>query len=1443
YVLAVASFKNSRTVADPPRDLWVHIAAIYFVEWSLSLVHLRSAYVSPHKDFDKVLSIVNFFFISGLWGIALASPIGRVPAYVEVRKGTKPNPEPYCSLFDTLTLGWLDSLVVIGYKRLVTSDDIWDLNFRFNAIKIFKEFELLPKRSSFTFRIARYFAFEFTVSSIWTILYAISIFAPTILVNKILVYLENPEDQPRHMAWLYVFLLTTTVLASAVFNLLSLWGFRRICTRLREVIWTQLYNNALSRRYATLVPKEEEGEEGNAKKEKKDDESENGTLTNGAILNLMAMDTFVIADSFTKVQELVKFVVMIVVAFILLYKTLGVSAFAGVATMVALFPVNYYIGAAFGAIQSKLMAVSDKLVERCNEALQSIKIVKYFVWEERYEFIINQLRGDMIKLLLRRAIVWSVGATYWFGFSTVITLVTFGVYTLVAKNDLTASVAFTSLVLFGLMRTPMDGLADVLSQTFEAKVSLSRVAKFMEEETTSKYDQISNPEEGAPTIGFQNASFSWDDGKTENTFKLQNLDVNFEVGKFTIIAGPTGSGKTSLLMALLGEMTLLNGKVFLPIIRDGSPPVVDPVSGFSDSVAYCAQQAWLLNDSIRNNILFGASYDERRYQLCVHACALVRDLDILEYGDQTLIGEKGIALSGGQKQRISLCRALYSSAKHLILDDCLSAVDSHSALWIYEKCIMGPLMQNRTCILVTHNVALTLVGADHVVVIENGKVRIQGTPELVFESGVLGDDSSLSAAMSKSNSRNQSRVSSSVNLPKAADKALAALKSTQQGDGVNNDDDEDDEIVADTEEELEILIKSKPAPNQEEEKTNGRVQVKVYKDYLLSMGGLKYWILVFVLFTFQQLVQLTLTSWIRIWSNEWSQTEEEFEVKDVRHKSSYYLKIYGLLTLLYLLCACSRPLLISFGSLKASKLLFNRLLVNVLRATPRFFDITPVGRIINRFSKDIQSIDETIAISVSATIYSSLSVIAVLIIISSVLPQFLFAAIFVAVLSFFVVNLFVSPTLEITRINSMNRSPIFQNFNETLSGVSTIRAYGVQSRFFNRNIFHVETFTRTSFAFWALNVWLAFRVDIIGGIVSTVAAVFVVAKTGKMDAALSGLCLTYAITFTELMLWFVNAYCSLEMNMNSVERVQEYLNLTPEAEPIIADSRPPPGWPSKGAIDVQDLTLRYAPNLPTVISDVSFKVEPRWKIGVVGRTGAGKSTIASALFRFLEPEIGKIIIDGIDISSIGLKDLREGLTIIPQDPTLFIGTIRSNLDPFDNYTDSEVFLALKRVKLIDDIPPASGVWSSLSLTAEQIQIRETNVFYKLDSPVTEGGSNLSQGQRQLMCLARSLLKSPKIIVLDEATASIDYQTDAQIQLTIRQEFSDSTILTIAHRLRSIIDYDMILVLDHGKVKEYNKPFLLLQDKDSIFKAMCESSGELDILIDLAEKAYNDQVLL
>lgn len=564
----------------------------------------------------------------------------------------------------------------------------------------------------------------------------------------------------------------------------------------------------------------------------------------------------------------------------------------------------------------------------------------------------------------------------------------------------------------------------------------------------------------------------------------------------------------------------------------------------------------------------------------------------------------------------------------------------------------------------------------------------------------------------------------------------------------------------------------------------------------------------------------------------------EMAITDISGRGTkFYLGIYGLYTIAYLVMCFIREAIVFIGSLHASKHLFETLLMRVMRAKPRFFDATPIGRIMNRFSKDMEITDQEIAPVFVSLAHSVLNIAVIVVIVSLIMPMFLLGALFIGLLFYLIVTFFLAPSRELKRMDAVTRSPIYQHFGETLTGVTTIRAYGYEDRFLKENEERIDNNNRPFWSVWACNRWMSFRVDVAGSLVSFIAGIFVVLSTGKIDSGLAGLSLTYAVMFTDSLLWFVWLYAMNEMNMNSVERIDEYLYIDQEPPEIVESYRPPAGWPAKGAITVENLSLRYAPGLPKVIKDVTFEVKPTQKIGIVGRTGAGKSTIASAFFRFLEAETGRIVIDGLDISKLGLYDLRSSITIIPQDPTLFSGTVRSNLDPFNTYSDEDVFRSLLRVHLIDAIPTPNDE-SRLSVTDRHK--RRTIPFYDLSNQVTEGGGNLSQGQRQLMCLARSLLRSPKVILLDEATASIDYNTDAQIQETIREEFADTTIITIAHRLRSIIDYDMILVLDAGMVKEYAKPHTLLQTPDSIFRSMCENSGELEQLEELAAKAFTEQ---
>lgn len=565
----------------------------------------------------------------------------------------------------------------------------------------------------------------------------------------------------------------------------------------------------------------------------------------------------------------------------------------------------------------------------------------------------------------------------------------------------------------------------------------------------------------------------------------------------------------------------------------------------------------------------------------------------------------------------------------------------------------------------------------------------------------------------------------------------------------------------------------------------------------------------------------------------------------------YYLTVYAFIGTACMLLALFRDLWLFYGSLTASWSIHKRLMAAVTRAKFSFFDVTPLGQIMNRFSKDLEGVDQEVAPVAIGVMSCVLAIILTTGLIAVITPGFLIAGVFISLLYFLVAKYYLRSSRDLKRLESVQRSPLFQQFGETLSGITTIRAYGDERRFIRDNMLRINTHSRPFIYLWATNRWLALRIDIIGSLVSFFAAVFIVLRIGSIDAGSAGLSLSYAISFTENVLWMVRLYSVNEQNMNSVERIKEYLDVEQEAPAVIEETRPAANWPSEGSIEFINYTTRYRKDLDPVLRGVSFKIKPLEKVGIVGRTGAGKSSLALALFRGLEAEGGQILIDDVDIGLIGLRDLRESITIVPQDPTLFTGTIRSNLDPFTLFTDEDIFTALRRVQLIGgatsttspSTPILSGAASDGAETPDESTRANKNVFLNLSSPVTESGGNLSQGQRQLLCLARALLKQPRVLMMDEATASIDYSTDSKIQDTIRE--LKSTIITIAHRLQTIVDYDKVLVLDKGEVVEYGHPHELLkkEGKDAVFKSMCETSGDLEGLIKAAKKKWEEGRLI
>lgn len=1458
FALVAVRIVNMKKQKVALPSLWAHLTALYLFHVLSATVFFRSALIGhvKHKavayyyEADFAITVVLVF-------LAVTCSVGDQPASIYVTSdGATPSPENLASLWSFSTYSWIDKMIWRARKSALTMGDIWGLREDDYALHVLKVFDSTKLTARFTIQLFSHFKWLFALQGFWALCESVSIFLPTILLKKVLEYVEDPSTTTRSMAWCLVLLMPITKLIDSLCSGFSLFIGRRVCVRMRAIIIGEVYAKALRRKISINDVSDDEPseEQKSVDSDKKKDES-SGTSELGAIINLMAIDAFKVSEVCGYLHFFVGGTLMLVVCTVLLYNLLGWSALAGSAAILVFLPINYKLSLWTGEAQKTMLATTDKRIQKMNETFSSIRIIKFFAWENNFFANIMNIRHDELYYLKLRSILWGLQSFNWFAIPTIITVISFYCYTMIEGKPLTAPIAFTALSFFTLLRAPLDQLADMTAIVIQSKVSLDRVSDFLEEDETSKYEQLGQKRtENSPIIGFEDASFSWN-SSSDADFKLRNLNVAFKPGKLNVVIGPTGAGKTSLLMALLGEMELLKGKVFLPGIIPRDELVIDPSSGFTESVAYCSQSAWLLNDTIRNNITFAQPYIPERYDRVVEACGLSRDLQILPAGDKTEIGEKGIALSGGQKQRISLARALYSNSRHILLDDCLSAVDSHTALWIYENCISGPLMLNRTCILISHNVALTVQKADWVVVMEDGKVKVQGSADELLDGGHLGDDELVKSSVM--NSRNQSSTNlQSLESKNSEMKSKAAIIESK----LKN--------IAGEEEQQPEAVRTDGKLIEEEEKAEGVVGLDVYAGYIKEFGGWPTWSIIIFTYGFTQLVYIGQSWWLKKWaldtpetiakvmnvvgitsesmpgvvksvinntnlaiaslSSAYTQASDAVTVFKVNHPVQYYIIWYALIGLGYSVLATIRVFVSFFAGIRASNRIFKRVLTRILGAKLGFFDKTPLGRIMNRFSKDIEAVDQELTPFGEATFACLVSCVSIFILITVITPGFLFFAVIISYLYYLVGSFYITLSRELKRFDSITKSPIHQHFSESLTGVATIRAYGVESRFMRQNLAAIDENNRPFFYMWVANRWLALRVDAIGSLVMLFAGIFVILSIGRIDAGLAGLSLSYAISFSENALWIVRLYANVEMNMNSVERLQEFMKVDQEPPSEIPETEPKPDWPSRGEIEVKDVSLRYAPHLPRVIKNVTFHVEPSNKIGVVGRTGAGKSTIITAFFRFLDPETGYIKIDDVDICSIGLRNLRQAITIIPQDPTLFTGTIRSNLDPFDQYTDEQIFEALKRVNLVGREERARDVDSSQE---------NKNKFLDLTNAVSEGGSNLSQGQRQLMCLARSLLKSPKVILLDEATASIDYQSDAMIQQTIREEFAGSTILTIAHRLRSIIDYDKILVMDAGKVVEYDDPYALIANKETLFYSMCENSGELEVLTKLAKESF------
>ncbi|RUS20234.1 hypothetical protein BC937DRAFT_95643 [Endogone sp. FLAS-F59071] len=1348
--------------------------------------------------------------------------------------------EATASALSQATFSWVNKLIWQGNKKPLETDDIPEVLPTIRVRYTWKEFQRVKPAWTLFYRLALFIGPDYLKIVPLSFVQVGLDFTTPYLLQLLLEYFQHPEGIPKSKAFFYVALMLVAQISATLLRSQIFYITRRIDVYIRTALNADIYGKSLRIRDTSgmTVKKAEE------KKDESSGDDSQPTNT-GKMVNLMSVDSNRVANFASFSQIVITSPISLVIGAVMLYRVLGWSSFFGLAVMAVMMPLSNWTTSLFKKFQVALMKAKDERVAITNEFFQYIRVIKFASWENMFAKRVLKAREFELRKL---AITYFTSLTFeimWYGTPVFITVAAFWAFTFLQHGELTPPTAFTAILLFERLRFPMAVLPQFIVLGVSAFVSLKRIADFLNEaeiDIETQTHTVLGPD-GETLIGFENVSAQWfvdADKRTsevvdEARFALQNIDAQFPLGELSIICGPTGAGKSSLLSALLGEMDIVSGKVLLPRNPISAPKIVDSDTGFvKNSVAYVSQTAWLQNASIRDNILFGLPMEKDRYERVLEACALKRDLDIFDDGDMTEIGEKGITLSGGQKQRVNLARAVYSRARHVLLDDCLSAVDAHTAKWIYEKCIMSDLMKGRTRILVTHHVGLCLPGAKYLVKIDNGHLTVKGEIHKLRANGelkeILGDEEVDIDSATVVSSGENTIIDDSVE--DVADEAASSSSSNKQKPATD--------LVKDSH---EADAKTTSTPRklvQAEHKEEGSIKFKIYKMYFYAAGGYIFWFFLLCMFLVTQLLHVSENNWLRIWSNAYdSNPTNATMINFISHLGNpndhtiispvhiqrylqaigalstavyrtqdvdvvYYLSIYAAISLAGVLTHCLQSLVILLGAIKSARLFYEQLLIAVMRAPIRFFDTTPLGRIMARFTKDFETIDTSVAMSWGDFLNILLQLIAIIVVISLVTPLFLLAALVIGAIFLAIGKLYVTCSRDLKRLDSNAKAPIYSQFGEGPDDHSSLR------RTSSLHIRHDGKDRRG-------NATLLVPME------RQPVALY------NIDAGLAGFTLIFALQFVELINWVVRQYTQVEMDLNSMERVSEFLYMP--QEPIVGSIKPPAAWPEAGRIDVKDLVIQYAPELEKVLRGITFTVNSQEKIGVVGRTGSGKSTLATSLFRFVDPTEGSISIDGIDITSLGVDDLRSRLTIIPQDPILFSGTIRFNLDPFDEHEDNDLWESLRRVHLIDSRPPSPDQASEAEHAVPQ-------QFTNLEASVSEGGGNFSQGQRQLLCMARALLRNSKIIVMDEATASVDFATDQKIQNTIRHEFASSTLICIAHRLRTVIDYDKILVLDHGKVVEFDTPYALLfgpNSKNSAFRDMCEKSGEMETLSELAAK--------
>ncbi|KAK9779422.1 putative Metal resistance protein YCF1 [Seiridium cardinale] len=1323
----------------------------------------------------------------------------RASAYeVLVEDEAEECPAEYATVFSQLTFSWMTPMMKFGYKNYLTEDDLWGLAPSDKTSTTGEQFDKawryeVEHRNHPSLWLALFKAYggPYLLATVFKAFNDLAAFAQPQLLRFLITFVasygegKTPEPVIKGVAIALAMFLVACLQTSMIHQYFQ----RAFVTgmRIKAGLSSAIYKKALKL-----------SNEGRA------------TKTTGDIVNYMAVDAQRLQDLTQFAQQVWSAPFQIIICMVSLYQLVGWSMLAGIGVMIVMIPINGFIARFMKRLQKQQMKNKDSRSRLISEIITNMKSIKLYAWSTAFMNKLNHVRNDLELQNLRKIGAGQAVANFtWSTTPFLVSCSTFAVFVFTQNKPLTTEIVFPALTLFNLLTFPLAVLPMVITSIIEATVAVGRLTDYLTAEEVQP-DAIefndAAEERGEETVVIHDGQFSWDRHGSKNVLR----DIHFVAhkGELTCVVGRVGAGKSSLLQSILGDLWKEKGTV--------------RVKG---NIAYVAQQPWIMNATVKENIIFGHRYDSNFYEKTIKACALLDDFNQLPDGDETVVGERGISLSGGQKARVALARAVYARADIYLLDDVLSAVDSHVGRHLIDNVLGSEGLLSSKCRILATNAISVLTSADYIYQLKDGEIHEKGTfPQLMAMRGGISDlvksTGQDSGQPSEEHSPEESSSESSStylepdaaidkeeieeaqeNVPELAPIRAGASSSANRRTGSMSTlrrasaasfkgprgklSDEEDP--------------SSKTRQTKEHSEQGKVKWDVYLEYAKTSNIVAV-IIYLVTLIAAQTGQIGGSVWLKNWAEMNSDAGGNPQV-------GKYLGIYfafgvgsaGLTVIQTLI-------LWIFCSIEASRKLHERMATAIFRSPMSFFDTTPAGRIMNRFSSDVYRLDEVLARTFNMLFVNLARSGFTLVIVSVSTPAFIALIIPLSAMYYWIQRYYLRSSRELKRLDSVSRSPIYAHFQESLGGISTIRAYRQQGRFELENEWRVDTNLRAYYPSISANRWLAVRLEFIGAIIILSAAGFAIISVtnhGNLTPGMVGLAMSYALQITTSLNWIVRQTVEVETNIVSVERVLEYARLPSEAPEIIHRHRPPVAWPANGALQFHNYSARYRAGLDLVLKNINLDIKSHEKIGVVGRTGAGKSSLTLALFRLIEPDTGNISIDDLNTSTIGLLDLRRRLAIIPQDAALFEGTVRDNLDPGHVRDDTELWSVLDHARLKEHVASMEG---------------------GLEAKINEGGSNLSQGQRQLVSLARAMLTPSNILVLDEATAAVDVETDAALQETLRSPlFAHRTIITVAHRINTILDSDRVVVLDKGEVVEFDTPQELIKKK-GVFYGLVKQAG-------------------